>query len=127
MSTPIRPPASGAPVLVSAGGTGGHLFPAEALAAALIKRGITVHLVTDRRAERYGAAFSEQTIHVVSSATFGSRNPIALIRTAAMLGLGYFQARTLLARLKPAAVVGFGGYPTVPPETHRESSSRWRR
>jgi len=115
MSTPIRPPASGAPVLVSAGGTGGHLFPAEALAAALIKRGITVHLVTDRRAERYGAAFSEQTIHVVSSATFGSRNPIALIRTAAMLGLGYFQARTLLARLKPAAVVGFGGYPTVPP------------
>ena len=115
MSTPIRPPASRAPVLVSAGGTGGHLFPAEALAAALIKRGITVHLVTDRRAERYGAAFSEQTIHVVSSATFGSRNPIALIRTAAMLGLGYFQARTLLARLKPAAVVGFGGYPTVPP------------
>jgi len=115
MRTPIRPPASGAPVLVSAGGTGGHLFPAEALAAALIKRGITVHLVTDRRAERYGAAFSEQTIHVVSSATFGSRNPIALIRTAAMLGLGYFQARTLLAQLKPAAVVGFGGYPTVPP------------
>jgi UDP-N-acetylglucosamine--N-acetylmuramyl-(pentapeptide) pyrophosphoryl-undecaprenol N-acetylglucosamine transferase len=115
MPTPIRPPASGAPVLVAAGGTGGHLFPAEALAAALIKRGIAVHLVTDRRAERYGAAFSERTIHVVASATFGSRDPLALVRTAAMLGLGYFQARALLARLKPAAVVGFGGYPTVPP------------
>ena len=115
MPTPIRPPASGAPVLVAAGGTGGHLFPAEALAAALNRRGVAVHLVTDRRAERYGAAFSEQTIHVVSSATFGSRDPFALVRTAAMLGLGYFQARALLARLKPAAVVGFGGYPTVPP------------
>jgi UDP-N-acetylglucosamine--N-acetylmuramyl-(pentapeptide) pyrophosphoryl-undecaprenol N-acetylglucosamine transferase len=104
-----------APVLVAAGGTGGHLFPAEALAAALAQRGIPVHLVTDRRAERYGGAFSEQTIHVVSSATVASRNPIALGRTAARLCRGYFQSRALLARLKPAAVVGFGGYPTVPP------------
>jgi UDP-N-acetylglucosamine--N-acetylmuramyl-(pentapeptide) pyrophosphoryl-undecaprenol N-acetylglucosamine transferase len=104
-----------APVLVAAGGTGGHLFPAEALAAALAQRGIPVHLVTDRRAERYGGAFSEQTIHVVSSATVASRNPIALGRTAAMLSLGYFQARALLTQLKPTAVVGFGGYPTVPP------------
>ena len=58
-----------APVLVAAGGTGGHLFPAEALAAALAQRGIPVHLVTDRRAERYGGAFSERTVHVVPSAT----------------------------------------------------------
>ncbi len=107
-------PAS-APVLVAAGGTGGHLFPAEALAADLRERGIPVHLVTDRRAERYGGAFAEDTIHVVASATFASRNPLALARTATMLGRGYFQARALLARLKPAAVVGFGGYPTVPP------------
>jgi UDP-N-acetylglucosamine--N-acetylmuramyl-(pentapeptide) pyrophosphoryl-undecaprenol N-acetylglucosamine transferase len=104
-----------APVLVAAGGTGGHLFPAEALAAALAQRGIPVHLVTDRRAERYGGAFSEQAIHVVSSATVASRNPIALGRTTAKLGLGYFQARALIRQLKPAAVVGFGGYPTVPP------------
>jgi UDP-N-acetylglucosamine--N-acetylmuramyl-(pentapeptide) pyrophosphoryl-undecaprenol N-acetylglucosamine transferase len=104
-----------APVLVAAGGTGGHLFPAEALAAALGKRGVPVHLVTDRRAERYGGAFPEATIHVVSSATLASRSPIALARTFGMLGRGYFQARALLARLKPQAVVGFGGYPTVPP------------
>ncbi len=107
--------ASVAPVLVAAGGTGGHLFPAEALAAALSKRGVPVHLVTDRRAERYGAAFSEQTIHVVASATLASRSPMVLVKAAATLGRGYFQARALLARLKPAAVVGFGGYPTVPP------------
>jgi UDP-N-acetylglucosamine--N-acetylmuramyl-(pentapeptide) pyrophosphoryl-undecaprenol N-acetylglucosamine transferase len=104
-----------APVLVAAGGTGGHLFPAEALAAALGKRGVPVHLVTDRRAERYGGAFPEATIHVVSSATLASRNPVVLAKTAAKLGRGYFQARALLARLKPAAVVGFGGYPTIPP------------
>jgi UDP-N-acetylglucosamine--N-acetylmuramyl-(pentapeptide) pyrophosphoryl-undecaprenol N-acetylglucosamine transferase len=104
-----------APVLVAAGGTGGHLFPAEALAAALTTRGIAVHLVTDRRAARYGGAFSEHSVHVVSSATVASRNPIALARTAAMLGRGLLQARALIRLLKPAAVVGFGGYPTVPP------------
>jgi UDP-N-acetylglucosamine--N-acetylmuramyl-(pentapeptide) pyrophosphoryl-undecaprenol N-acetylglucosamine transferase len=104
-----------APVLVAAGGTGGHLFPAEALAAALAKRGIAVHLVTDRRAASYGSAFTEDAIHVVSSATLRARNPIALARTAAMLGLGLIQSRRLIGRLMPAAVVGFGGYPTVPP------------
>jgi len=104
-----------APVLVAAGGTGGHLFPAEALAAALTGRGIPVHLVTDQRAARFGGAFTEQTIHVVSSATLRARNPIAATRTAATLGLGLVQARALIGRLKPAAVIGFGGYPTVPP------------
>jgi UDP-N-acetylglucosamine--N-acetylmuramyl-(pentapeptide) pyrophosphoryl-undecaprenol N-acetylglucosamine transferase len=110
MLEPVR-----APVLVAAGGTGGHLFPAEALAAALTRRGIAVHLVTDGRAARYGSAFPAHAIHVVASATLRARNPIALARTAAALGLGLIQARILLGRLKPAAVVGFGGYPTIPP------------
>jgi len=103
------------PVLVAAGGTGGHLFPAEALAAVLTDRGIAVHLVTDRRAARFGGAFTDQTIHVVASATLRGRNPVALSRTAGMLGLGAIQALALIGRLKPAAVIGFGGYPTVPP------------
>jgi len=107
--------AEAAPVLVAAGGTGGHLFPAEALAAALTQRGIAVHLATDRRAERYGGAFQESFVHVVASETLRARNPVALARTAAKLGLGFMQARGLLARLRPAAVVGFGGYPTIPP------------
>ncbi len=104
-----------APVLVAAGGTGGHLFPAEALAAALTKRGIAVHLVTDRRAARYRGAFADEATHVVASATLRARDPIAVTRTAAMLGVGLVQAWALIGRLKPAAVIGFGGYPTIPP------------
>ena len=104
-----------APVLVTAGGTGGHLFPAEALASILLQRGIAVHLATDSRAARFGGAFAEESIHVVSSATLRARNPLALTRTAAGLGAGFVQAWRLLGRIRPAAVVGFGGYPTVPP------------
>lgn len=110
----MRVPAA-APVLVTAGGTGGHLFPAEALATALAERGIAVHLATDHRAARFGGAFAEDAIHVVASATLRARNPIALTRTAAMLGVGFMEAWALIGRLKPAAVIGFGGYPTIPP------------
>ncbi len=102
-------------VLVAAGGTGGHLFPAEALAAALERRAIAVHLATDRRATRYRSMFAEETVHFITSATLRGRNPIALMRTAGALGLGFAEAWVLIGRLKPAAVIGFGGYPTIPP------------
>ena len=102
-------------VLLAAGGTGGHLFPAEALAEALSRRGITVDLATDERAERYGMTFPARRIHIVTSATVRGRDPISLARTAALLGIGTMQALRLLGRIQPSAVVGFGGYPTVPP------------
>lgn len=102
-------------VLVAAGGTGGHLFPAAALADALTQRAIAVHLATDRRAMRFGEAFAEDAIHIVSSATLRARNPVALTQTGAGLGLGLFQAWRLIGKLRPAAVIGFGGYPSVPP------------
>ena len=102
-------------VLLAAGGTGGHLFAAEALAEALGRRGIAVALATDHRAERYGKTFPARDIHIITSATVRGRNPLSLARTAAMLGLGTMQGLRLLARVRPAAVVGFGGYPTIPP------------
>lgn len=102
-------------ILLAAGGTGGHLFPAEALGTALMKRGLRVRLVTDARAIRYSGLFSKDTIDVVPSETVRGRSPWALARTGAMLGAGTLKAMALIRRLKPAAVVGFGGYPTLPP------------
>jgi UDP-N-acetylglucosamine--N-acetylmuramyl-(pentapeptide) pyrophosphoryl-undecaprenol N-acetylglucosamine transferase len=102
-------------ILLAAGGTGGHLFPAEALATALMKRGLRVRLVTDERAIRYSGLFSTDMIDVVPSETVRGRTPWALARTGAMLGAGTIKALALMQRLKPAAVVGFGGYPTLPP------------
>jgi UDP-N-acetylglucosamine--N-acetylmuramyl-(pentapeptide) pyrophosphoryl-undecaprenol N-acetylglucosamine transferase len=107
-------PTGAAPlVLLAAGGTGGHLFPAEALADALQKRGAVIDLATDARAAHF--KFPARTVHLIPSATLRGRNPIALARTAALLTLGTAKAWAMLGRVRPAVVVGFGGYPTVPP------------
>ena len=102
-------------ILLAAGGTGGHLFPAEALGVELIRRGFRVRLATDGRALRYSGLFSRDTIDVVPSATVRGRAPWSLVYTGAMLAAGTAVSLNLMRRLKPAAVVGFGGYPTVPP------------
>jgi UDP-N-acetylglucosamine--N-acetylmuramyl-(pentapeptide) pyrophosphoryl-undecaprenol N-acetylglucosamine transferase len=101
--------------MLAAGGTGGHLFPAEALGVALMKRGARVRLITDSRAVRYGGLFSRDMMDVVPSETVRGRTPWALARTGAMLAAGGAMALALLLRQKPKAVVGFGGYPTLPP------------
>jgi UDP-N-acetylglucosamine--N-acetylmuramyl-(pentapeptide) pyrophosphoryl-undecaprenol N-acetylglucosamine transferase len=102
-------------ILLAAGGTGGHLFPAEALGVELIKRGLRVRLATDSRALRYSGLFSTETIDVVPSETVRGRTPWALAYTGAMLAAGTAVSLNLLRKLKPRAVVGFGGYPTLPP------------
>ena len=102
-------------ILLAAGGTGGHLFPAEALGVELIRRGMRVRLVTDSRALRFSGLFSRDMIDVVPSETVRGRNPLSLARTGLMLAAGTGIALNLMRRLKPAAVVGFGGYPTLPP------------
>ncbi|HZR89545.1 MAG TPA: undecaprenyldiphospho-muramoylpentapeptide beta-N-acetylglucosaminyltransferase [Bradyrhizobium sp.] len=102
-------------ILLAAGGTGGHLFPAEALGVELMKRGLRVRLVTDSRALRYSGLFSKDMIDVVASETVRGRSPLQLARTTLMLAAGTAMALNLMRRLQPAAVVGFGGYPTVPP------------
>jgi UDP-N-acetylglucosamine--N-acetylmuramyl-(pentapeptide) pyrophosphoryl-undecaprenol N-acetylglucosamine transferase len=102
-------------IQLAAGGTGGHLFPAEALGVELIRRGFRVRLATDARALRYSGLFTRDMIDVVPSETVRSRTPWSLAYTGVMLAAGAVVSFNLMRRSKPAAVVGFGGYPTVPP------------
>jgi UDP-N-acetylglucosamine--N-acetylmuramyl-(pentapeptide) pyrophosphoryl-undecaprenol N-acetylglucosamine transferase len=102
-------------ILLAAGGTGGHLFPAEALGVELIKRGYRVRLVTDDRALRYSGLFTRDMIDVVASETARGRNPLQLAYATFTLAMGTLGAFNLIRREKPVAVIGFGGYPTLPP------------
>ena len=110
---PLSGEGKGRFILLCAGGTGGHLFPAEALAVVLEKRGAAVELATDARAAQF--KFPARAMHLIPSATVRGRDPVSLARTASLLALGSVKAWRLIGRIRPAAVVGFGGYPTVPP------------
>jgi UDP-N-acetylglucosamine--N-acetylmuramyl-(pentapeptide) pyrophosphoryl-undecaprenol N-acetylglucosamine transferase len=105
---------AGAALLV-AGGTGGHLFPALALREALIARGWIVHVATDPRVGEFIESVPKAASHRIRSATFAGNSPVALARMLGAIALGTGEAARLLRRLKPDVVVGFGGYPTVPP------------
>lgn len=101
-------------IVLAAGGTGGHIFPAEALSAALAAQGYTnLHLITDQRFSNYASQLMGVAVHTIRSATLGAGLGNK-VRSAGEMGVGYFQARNVLKQLKPAVVVGFGGYPSVP-------------
>jgi UDP-N-acetylglucosamine--N-acetylmuramyl-(pentapeptide) pyrophosphoryl-undecaprenol N-acetylglucosamine transferase len=102
-------------IVLAAGGTGGHLFPAQALAEKLQERGHHVYLMTDERAERYGVKFPARSIHIVRSGTVQKHNVLQYAKTFGQLGLGVWESLRILRRIKPHLVIGFGGYPTVPP------------
>ncbi|WP_293863145.1 undecaprenyldiphospho-muramoylpentapeptide beta-N-acetylglucosaminyltransferase [uncultured Alsobacter sp.] len=103
------------PVLLAAGGTGGHLFPAEALAAVLARQGVVVHLASDERAAKFGAGFPAAAVHAIPAATPSGRSPVGMAKAAIKLGQGVLAAYGVIGRVRPSVVVGFGGYPTVPP------------
>lgn len=104
-----------ASVMLAAGGTGGHLFPAFALAEEMQRRGIAVDLITDMRGDRYGSGFPARKVYQVPAATLASKSPIAATKTAIALARGTRAAHAILGAVRPSVVIGFGGYPTFPP------------
>ena len=101
-------------ILLAAGGTGGHVFPAKALAGELMERGFRLILVTDRRG---GTLKNElagiDTRYIWAGGIAGKSIPMRLISILEIF-VGFFQAWFLLKKLRPSVVVGFGGYASVP-------------
>jgi UDP-N-acetylglucosamine--N-acetylmuramyl-(pentapeptide) pyrophosphoryl-undecaprenol N-acetylglucosamine transferase len=102
-------------IVLAAGGTGGHLFPAQALAEVLVQRGYAIHLMSDERVSQYASRFPALEVHKIAASSLTPGRPMRLPGQALRLWRGYRQAHAILSRIKPKAVVGFGGYPSVPP------------
>lgn len=107
--------APGRLLLIAAGGTGGHMFPAQALAEVMVRRGWRVRLSTDARGARYAGGFPH-VVEVVklASATPSRGGPLARLAVPFRIAGGVLSALMSFTRDKPAVVVGFGGYPTIP-------------
>lgn len=104
------------PIVIAAGGTGGHVFPAEALAQELVRRGARIVLMTDGRSGALKSdVFQGRETFVLPGAGIAGRGVLRGAQAAIALATGTVRARALLARLQPACVVGFGGYPSVAP------------
>lgn len=101
-------------IVLATGGTGGHLFPAEALAKTLQARGKEIVVMTDKRGKSYGDVFPGARIEIVPSAAFSDRSAIRLISAPFEILAGLVVSFAKLKRLRPAAVIGFGGYPSLP-------------
>ena len=102
-------------LIIAAGGTGGHMFPAQALAEVMIRRGWKVTLSTDARGARYTDGFSHAVaVRVVASATFARGGILGKILAPFRIAGGIVSASLRMWREKPDVVVGFGGYPTIP-------------
>lgn len=106
---------AGEVIVIAAGGTGGHFFPAEALAAELLARGRHIALMTDARTTVSSAVFAGHPHHVIPGAGIAGRGLRRGAAAVLALARGVFQARSILRRIDPAVVVGFGGYPSVAP------------
>src|SRR5271165_5144806 len=104
------------PIIFAAGGTGGHFYPAEALAAALIARGHWVVLMTDARAVvPKTTVFNARNRYVLPGAGIAGRGALRAGKAVFALAAGVARARSIMASIRPTAVIAFGGYPSVPP------------
>lgn len=101
-------------IVLTAGGTGGHVFPAEALAGELARRGFRLALITDRRGHAYRGALADIPTHRIRAGGIAGRGILSKAWSLFEIVIGLVQARALLRRMRPAAVVGFGGYASAP-------------
>lgn len=102
-------------LFIAAGGTGGHLFPAEALAAELAKQGYDLHLITDARGKRVAGSDKPWRYHAIQSGGIAGKNIWQLLVNITRLGSGFLQSLCLALRYRPHLAVGFGGYVSLPP------------
>jgi UDP-N-acetylglucosamine--N-acetylmuramyl-(pentapeptide) pyrophosphoryl-undecaprenol N-acetylglucosamine transferase len=100
-------------IILAAGGTGGHMVPAHALAAELKARGHGVMLVTDDRGARYPGLFKDVPVHILPAGRLGG-GALGMLKALRSVMKGRRQARALYRQHRPDAVVGFGGYPAFP-------------
>ena len=101
-------------IIIAAGGTGGHIFPAQAVAEMLRSHGQRAVFVTDKRYFRYQPTAKPGTDLVVLCAVQLSKQPLKLLRAVLLNGIAAIQALWLIWRIRPQAVIGFGGYPALP-------------
>ena len=114
MTAPRSKTGRGRIVALAAGGTGGHMFPAQALARELLSRGSQVALITDRRGSGFGADLPEVRTERINAGALAGGSLLKKLSSVGRLAVGYLQARGSLRRLKADTVVGFGGYASVP-------------
>jgi len=101
-------------VVLAAGGTGGHVYPAESLAAEMLARSFRLALITDSRGDAYGGVLGDLDTYKVFAGGIAGKSAVSRIKSVSEIMVGIWQARKILAQLKPCVVVGFGGYASVP-------------
>lgn len=99
-------------VVIAAGGTGGHLFPASQIKNELVKRGYEVFLITDKRGKRFASQF--ENISVIIGGGLSGESLCYRIRSLTKLALGFFKTFFLMIKIKPKLVIGMGSYISVP-------------
>ncbi len=101
-------------LIIAAGGTGGHMVPAHVLGQEMTARGYAVTLITDDRGLRYPGLFDGCPRHVVDSGSLSGINPVGWLKALISIRKGRAAAKAIYRRERPVAVIGFGGYPTLP-------------
>lgn len=113
---------SAAPVVLATGGTGGHVFPAEALAGELVARGVRLALITDDRGKQWQGELARHPVHHVRGGSPSAGGVARRVGNTLSLAIGTAEAFGVIGRVKPSVVVGFGGYASVPTLL----AARWR-